>query len=235
MLPLRRLLRGDCMLPSRNDSRKVVRMHRIADGPLLQFFETSSEVVQDCLVDQLDLARGGIHESDQSGNAVHDRAELVFAPAQPIFGALSIVDVGEEVVPADDASIAVTKWHAEAMEPSEYAVRASNAHIDIERVAGRHGVGFTRRNRRDVVRMHRDGPVANLLERASRVAECRLVHMLDLAIRRVHADQTRKTIEGATLMLDVRVDAAPPGDRARSIVLRSTPEEKPSIVAVGAA
>jgi hypothetical protein len=31
-------------------------MHRIAAGPLLQFFEISSEVVKDCLVEQLDLA-----------------------------------------------------------------------------------------------------------------------------------------------------------------------------------
>src|SRR6266566_6190067 len=75
-----------------NDASKILRMHRVAGPPLLQFLHRPAAVLENLLVDGFDLTGGG-QGCDQAGNSVHDQAPLALAVAQGRLDELVLCDV----------------------------------------------------------------------------------------------------------------------------------------------
>src|SRR5271168_4395377 len=62
--------------PQARYGREIARMHY--DTPVLQFFERLARIVQECLVDEFDLAHRSIG-AEQAGDAIDDQPEIEFA------------------------------------------------------------------------------------------------------------------------------------------------------------
>ena len=64
----------DSVPPHVDHAGKIIRMDRVAHGPILQFLVRLAEVFQDLAVEMFDLARG-IQSTHKPGNAVDDQTK----------------------------------------------------------------------------------------------------------------------------------------------------------------
>src|ERR1700674_717152 len=117
MLELNRLTRFDGAPPDIDHARDVVRMDGVAGRPLLQFLGSPSEVLQGLTVDNLDLA-GGTLGRNESGNAVEDQAQALFVRPEGVLGALPVVNVSQQHVPAGDTTFQVSRRESARLEPA---------------------------------------------------------------------------------------------------------------------
>src|SRR3712207_1752772 len=96
-------------------------MHGVVGPPPPQLIQRLAEVLDNLAVDELELP-GGRKDRDQPWNGVHEQARLALAGAQPVLGALPLIDVLQQHAPADDASPLVAERKAPVLEPAVDAV-----------------------------------------------------------------------------------------------------------------
>ena len=101
-------------------------MYRAVGPPVLELLQRLAKELQDLAVDEFDLTIGR-KDYDQPWNAVDDQTRLALAFAERLLGALEIVDVGEQNVPADDTSARITKRKPADLEPPVDAIETSKA------------------------------------------------------------------------------------------------------------
>ena len=101
-------------------------MYRAVGPPVLELLQRLAKELQALAVDEFDLAIGR-KGYDQPWNAVDDQTRLTLAFAERLFGALQIVDVGEQNIPADDTSARTTKREPADLKPPVDAIETSNA------------------------------------------------------------------------------------------------------------
>jgi hypothetical protein len=220
------------MLPSGEDSRKVIGMHRIVGGPVLQFLATSSEVVQDSPVDHLGLARGKIHERDKPGNTVDDTAEPLFACAERFLCPLAVVDVGQQVVPPDDAAILVTKWKCATLKPAVHPLAVPDSRIRVVGIPGLDGVRPSCCDLGQVLGVHGARPILQFLLGSTGIPECRFIDAFKRSVRETRGEEPWEAVDVAPLIVDIRVGGAPSHDDAGAIVEGVSSEEEPPVLAV---
>jgi hypothetical protein len=83
-------------------------VNRPVGAPLLHRLERLATVLHELRVDGFDLTDGR-QGCDQPWNAVDDQARLPLAFTQGLFGALALIDVRQQVVPADDVPVRVAQ------------------------------------------------------------------------------------------------------------------------------
>src|SRR5262245_31469057 len=66
--------------------------------------------------------------------------QIGFAPPEPVLRFLTRMDVGEQVVPADNPAIAVPKWQAARLKPPVLAIAPPDPVLEFVRLSGLDGV-----------------------------------------------------------------------------------------------
>src|ERR1700730_2738803 len=135
MLHLNRLTGCDGALPGIDHARDVVRMDGVAVRPLLQFLGSLAKVLKGLAVDHLDLA-GGTMGRDKSRNAVEDQAQALFVRPEGLLGALPVVNVSQQHVPAGDTAFRVSRGESARLEPAEHAIGTPLAELNNVRLPG---------------------------------------------------------------------------------------------------
>src|SRR5262249_57072497 len=107
--------------PRLDDTRAVLFGDR--KGPVLQCVARHSHVVEDRATDEFDVA-GGTHGADETGDAVDDQPQALFAAADDLFRAFALVDVRIGGVPFDDRAALVERGGGAKEKPPILAVPA---------------------------------------------------------------------------------------------------------------
>ena len=79
--------------------------------------------------------------SNHARNAVYDQARLALAFAQRLLGALALVDVDEQVEPADNVPVRIPKRKSARLKPAVDAIEASRTDFELEGFTGRDRMG----------------------------------------------------------------------------------------------
>src|SRR5712692_2272066 len=96
-------------------------MDSVAGGPILQFLSGLAEVFQDLPVDKFDLARR-IRGRHKPRNAVDDQAQTLLIRPESVLSALSVVDIRQQVIPADDPPLGIALRETARLEPAIDAI-----------------------------------------------------------------------------------------------------------------
>src|SRR5262245_41931940 len=105
-------------------------MNQVAGRPLFQLFQRPATVLEDLVIDDFDLT-GRCEGCDKARNAVHDQPRLALAFAQSLLAAFQVVDVDEQVIPADDVSVGVAKRKSARLKPAVNAIESSSAYFPL--------------------------------------------------------------------------------------------------------
>ena len=147
-------------------------MNRVAGRPALMLLLRRAEILEKLAVDEFELTAGQ-KDRDHPRNTVHDQTRIVLAVAQGLFGALAIVDVDQQVKPAEDAPVRIPQRQANDVEPAVDAVGATMAAFDVVRTAPLVRIQLCGDCPRQVIRVDDVGglPAFQLLERLAEVVE----------------------------------------------------------------
>src|SRR5262245_9170166 len=117
--------------------------------------------------------------------------QIGFAPPKPVLGFLVGMDVGEQVVPADDAAVGISQWEAARLKPPVLAIPPSDPVLEFVRLSRFDGVLPGSLHAWEIGRVNgvRRSPLLQFVERPPEVLEHLAVHVLDLASRRHHRDE----------------------------------------------
>src|SRR5215813_4223620 len=107
MLNIIRLAGFYSALPLRYDTVPIIRREK--SRPVLQFINSSAEVVQHLLISEFNFACC-IHCPNEARNRVDDLTKLLLARAYGCFSNLPVVNVGQQHIPVGDATIGVHRW-----------------------------------------------------------------------------------------------------------------------------
>src|SRR5262245_26347594 len=66
--------------------------------------------------------------------------QVGFAPSEPLLGLLVGIDVGEQVVPADDAALSISQWEPTRLKPPVLAIKPSDPVLEFIRISAFDGV-----------------------------------------------------------------------------------------------
>src|SRR5260221_8281269 len=110
-------------------------MDGVAGRPLLQFLGSLPEVLQGLAVDTLDLA-GSAMGRNKSRNAVEHQAQALLIRLEGLLGALPVVNVSQQHVPAGDRTFRVSRRECARLEPAIHAIGTPLAELNDERLAG---------------------------------------------------------------------------------------------------
>src|SRR4030095_15754428 len=67
-------------------------------------------------------------------------SETVVSASELLLGAFALVDVDEQVVPADNLAVRITEGQSAGLEPAVDAIVPSSAHFEVEGLPRRDGV-----------------------------------------------------------------------------------------------
>src|SRR5579863_5132346 len=112
------------MGPGCNRFGEVVRMDGVARSPTLQFFASSTKILQGLIIDGFYLSVGR-HNRYQTGDAIDDQADTLFALAERLLRALAILDVESRPIPLDYFSLLISQGNAAVEEPAVLTVTSS--------------------------------------------------------------------------------------------------------------
>jgi hypothetical protein len=121
----------------------------------------------------------------------------VLARAQRVLGALAIVDVRDEHVPADDATVDVAKRPGARLKPPVRAVCAAETMLIFEGNSGRDCLCPCGDRARTIVGVNgvTGAPALQVLERPAEVLEHLAVDLLERTLGREDADQAGDCID----------------------------------------
>src|SRR5260370_281088 len=109
-------------IPKGSDhAREIVGMNGVAGSPTLQLLSCLAKIFQDLAVEKFDLACR-THGTHERRNAMDDQAQIEFARVQAFLGALPVVNIRMEAIPADDATFRVPHGESANLEPAVYAI-----------------------------------------------------------------------------------------------------------------
>src|SRR6266850_957357 len=129
------LPRLDSVRPFGCCTREIIRMNGIGRAPTFHFLERLAEIVQDLTVDNFDLTFR-IHDGYETGNAFNRQPKPVFARADGLLGALTIVNLHRDSVPLEDISLFISKRYGTSQKPAVFPIRRAPACLILERRAG---------------------------------------------------------------------------------------------------
>src|SRR5262245_36142868 len=117
------------------------------------------------------------------GDRIHDPPVFALAGQDSLLSALAFVDVSQQVVPADDASIVASKWKAARLKPAVLPIEPAEAVLPVTQQAGFDGALPCRPEAGQVVGMNNASivPVLQFLERSAEVLEQLAVGVFDFA------------------------------------------------------
>ena len=126
-----------------------------------------------------------------------DLEEEVLAPPQGISRPLALVDVDEQVVPADDLPVRIPKRKSARLKPPVDAIETSRTHFELERLTGRDRATEEFDDPRKILGMcHAAGsPVLQLLQRLAEVLDDRTVDEFELAPWRKGRDEAWNAVD----------------------------------------
>src|SRR5262245_6107315 len=127
-------------LKNLEDTGKVFRMYDVNFSPVLQLFGRPAKILEHLAIDVFEFTIRGC-DRDETGYPVNCRAQATLALTQSLFGAFEFVNVSEEVVPPQDATIRIPKRTCPGLKPAIDAIKASSPKFDLERLTRRHRLG----------------------------------------------------------------------------------------------
>ncbi len=198
----------------------------------------------------VDLMRDGGGELADGGD-LRGAGETRLGQAQDLEGIPAILDVGQQPVPAEDAALLVEERLAEHVEPAVGAVGAAHAVIHLVAGAGCDCPDPGAERGFHIVGVKEVGPPVphQVADGNAEVVDDALIDRLQGSIGKGGPDecgdgvddQTKAALAleegllGALAVFDVGVGSVPLDDVAGLIAERSAAEEKPAVLAVGAA
>src|SRR5262245_8977843 len=118
------------------------------------------------------------------------------------------MDVGEQVVPADDAAVGVSQRKPTRLKPPVFAIKPSDPVLEFVRLSGFNGVLPGSAHAWEIRRVNgvRGAPSPELLKGPAEIREYLAVHVLDLAGRRHHGDEAGNRLddEAKTLLTHIK-------------------------------
>src|SRR5262249_36780591 len=114
---LSRLAGGDDLFPLASKPVQIVRMNRRRPAPFLQLLQRQADIVRVMLIKELCRAVRASRPC-QGGNGVDNELEIALARRESLFGAFALVNIDEEVVPADNVSVRVAKRKSARLKPA---------------------------------------------------------------------------------------------------------------------
>ena len=117
--------------------------------------------------------------------------QIGFALPKPVLGFSMGVDVSEQVVPADDAALAVSQWEPTGLKPAVLAIKPSDPVFELVRLSGFDGVLPGSDDEWEIGGMNgvRGAPSLELVEGPAEILEDPAVDVLDRAGRRHYGDE----------------------------------------------
>src|SRR5438093_873353 len=109
-------------------------MNGIGRAPTFHFLERLAEIVQDLTVDNFDLTFR-IHDEYETENAFNRQPKPVFARADGLLGALTIINLHHDSVPLEDISLFISKRYGTSQKPTIFPIRRAPPCLILERRA----------------------------------------------------------------------------------------------------
>src|SRR4030095_7100215 len=110
-------------------------MNGIGRAPTFHFLERLAEIVQDLTVDNFDLTFR-IHDGYETGNAFNRQPKPVFARADGLLAALTIVNLHRDSLQLEDFSLSIASRYGASQKPAVFPIRRAPARLILERRAG---------------------------------------------------------------------------------------------------
>src|SRR4030095_10635680 len=110
-------------------------MNGIGRAPTFHFLERLAKIVQDLTVDNFDLTFR-IHDGYETGNAFNRQPKPVFARADGLLGALTIVNLHRDSVPLENIPFSISRRNATSQKPAVFPIRRAPPCLILERRAG---------------------------------------------------------------------------------------------------
>ena len=133
---LSRRFRSHDALPRRRQTVQILRVNGSRPAPTARLFRRKADEVQIVLVEELGASIGP-RRPGQRRNRVDDELEIALARREGLLGALALVDVDEQVVPADDVPVRIPKRKSARLKPAVDAIETSSAYFELEGLTGR--------------------------------------------------------------------------------------------------
>src|SRR5580692_8485612 len=146
--------RGERSLKRQKVPRLIVRVKGAVCRPLTQLLLRPSDIVHTRLIDPFDLAPRA-QSCNQAGNAVQHQGRFVRAFAQRFLGALLIIDIGDQCVPASNVSVSIAMRRTSVLEPAIDTVCSPEARHEVIRLASGERAGKGIDDGRQILRMNR--------------------------------------------------------------------------------
>src|SRR5262245_43350743 len=107
--------------------------------PAPLFTDCVTKEVHGLLIHEFRLARWrpGRH---QTGKGVHDQPKVLFTRSERFFGSLSVVDIGEQDVPAADKIFHVPHAKSAYLEPAVHAIGPPTTMFNVVGTSGLNGM-----------------------------------------------------------------------------------------------
>jgi len=123
--------------------------------------------------------------------------QVGFTPPEPLLRFLAGMDVGEQVVPADDTAVAVSQWEPTGLKPAVLAIKPSDPVFELVRLSGFDGVLPGSDDEWEIGGMNgvRGAPSLELLEGPAEILEDPAVDVLDRTGRRHHGDEAGNRLD----------------------------------------
>ena len=181
---LSRRFRSHDALPRRRQTVHILRVDGSRPAPTARLFRRKADEVQIVLVEELGASIGP-RRPGQRRNRVDDELEIALARREGLLGALALVDVDEQVVPADDVPVRIAKRKSARLKPAVDAIERRARYFELEGVTGRDRMREDLDDARKILRMNRavGPPVLQLLQRLAEVLEDLAVDEFDLTGR----------------------------------------------------
>src|SRR5918995_7505723 len=104
-------------------------------APTAGLLGRKADVVQIVLVEELG-ASIRTRRPGQRRDRVDDELEVTLARGERLLGAFALIDVDEQVVPADDVPVRIPKRRSARLNPAVDTIKASSPYFHLEGLAG---------------------------------------------------------------------------------------------------
>src|SRR5262245_6401618 len=133
--------------------------------------------------------------------------QVCLAPPEPLFRFLAGIDVGEQVVPADDAAVGISQRKPTRLKPPVFAIKPSDPVLEFVRISRFDSVLPGNVHAWEIGRVNgvRRAPSPELLKGPAEILEYLAVHVLDLTGRRHHGHEAGNRLddEAKTLLTHI--------------------------------
>jgi hypothetical protein len=118
-----------------NRARKIFRVNDAARRPVPYLLQLFAKICQKLPIREFDFASRR-HPNDETGDTVHNQAQIALVYPHSLFSLFAILNIGKEPIPPGYLTFSSSDCAAPSLNPSVNTINASITMLNLEILAG---------------------------------------------------------------------------------------------------